>query len=74
MFSATFSPDDTLTVAAAGSKGKLQIWDVGANAGVRKAFASKLAEAGRQLKEKEKSSGGVVGVASDDEDDSGDED
>ena len=74
MFSATFSPDDTLTVAAAGSKAKLQIWDVGANAGVRKAFASKLSEAGRQLKEKETSSGGVVGVVSDNEDDSGDED
>ena len=61
-------------MAAAGSKGKLQIWDVGSNAGVRKAFASKFAEAGRELREKEKSGGGVVGVVSDDEDDSGDED
>lgn len=51
----------------------MQIWDVGANTGVRKAFASKFAEAGRELREKERSSGGVVGVASDDEDDSGEE-
>ncbi|TDL25538.1 WD40 repeat-like protein [Rickenella mellea] len=71
VFSATFSPDDPLTLAAAGSKAKLQIWDIGANFGARKAFASKLAEAGRQLKEK--STGGVVGVASDDEDVSDDE-
>ena len=72
MFSTGFSPDDPLTVAAAGSKAKLQIWDVGANFGTRKAFASKLREAGRVLKEKETSQGGVIGVVSDDEE-SGDE-
>ena len=71
MFSATFSPDDPLTLAAAGSKAKLQIWDVGTNAGVRKAFASKLAQAGKELKEK--SGSGVVGVVDDDEDNSGDD-
>lgn len=59
-----------MTLAAAGSKAKLQIWDVGANAGARKVFASKLAAAGRELKEK--ASSGVVGVVSDDEDESGD--
>lgn len=42
-----------------------------ANAGARKAFASKLAQAGRELKEK--TTGGVIGVASDDEGESGDE-
>lgn len=74
MFSAVWSPDDPLTLAAAGSKAKLQIWDVGANFGARKAFGTRLAEAGRALKEKK--SGGVIGVADDDEDDgdeSGDE-
>ncbi|KAL6301335.1 WD40 repeat-like protein [Sparassis latifolia] len=72
VFSAVWSPDDPLTVAAAGSHGKLQVWDVGANAGTRKVLGSKLAEAGRILKEK--TGGGVVGVASDDEDSSGGED
>ena len=57
-----------MTVAAAGSKAKLQIWDVGANAGARKAFTQKLKDAGRELKEK--SGGDVIGVVSDDEDDS----
>ena len=47
------------------------MWDIGANAGARKVLGPKLAEAGRVLKEKQ--SGGVVGVASDDEDSSGDE-
>ncbi|KAJ6624075.1 WD40-repeat-containing domain protein [Mycena sp. CBHHK59/15] len=75
VFSAVFSPDDPLTVAAAGSKAKLQIWDVGANFGARKAFGAKLREAGRVLREREEGkegNGGIVGVASDDEE-SGDE-
>ncbi|KAI0312780.1 transducin family protein/WD-40 repeat family protein [Amylostereum chailletii] len=73
VFSTSFSPDDPLTLAAAGSKAKLQIWDVGANLGARKAFGSKLAEAGRSVREK--TSGGVVGVVDDDEgsSDEGDE-
>lgn len=73
MFSAVWSPDDPLTLAAAGSKAKLQIWDVGANFGVRKAFESKLREAGRALKEKEQDRGGVIGVVDDDEGESGDD-
>ncbi|KAG1737750.1 transductin family protein/WD-40 repeat family protein [Suillus lakei] len=74
VFSAVFSPDDPLTIAAAGSKAKLQIWDVGANSGARRAFASKLGEAGRVLKEKE--GAGLVGLVNDDEasDDEGDVD
>lgn len=72
VFSAVFSPDDSLTLAAAGSKAKMQIWDVGANFGARKVFGPKLAAAGRALKEKE--GGGVVGVQSDDEGSEGDED
>ena len=71
MFSTSWSPDDPLTLAAAGSKAKLQVWDVGANAGARKVLGPKLAEAGRILKEKQ--NGGVIGVASDEEDSSGDE-
>jgi periodic tryptophan protein 1 len=71
VFSAVWSPDDPLTLAAAGSKAKLQIWDVGANFGARKVFGTRIAEAGRALKEKK--SGGVISVA-DDEDDEGDGD
>jgi periodic tryptophan protein 1 len=52
-------------VAAAGSKAKLQIWDVGANVGARKAFGPKLAAAGRELREK--TGGGVIGLHDDDE-------
>jgi periodic tryptophan protein 1 len=63
-----FSPDDPLTLAAAGSRGKLQIWDLGTNFGARKAFEAKLTEAGSILKDKNGGNGGVVGVASDDED------
>ena len=75
MFSAVWSPDDPLTLAAAGSKAKLQIWDVGANFGARKVFGTRLAKAGRALKEKK--SGGVISVADDDDDEDdgdGDED
>lgn len=74
VFSTVFSPDDPLTVAAAGSKAKLQIWDVGANFGARKAFGAKLREAGRTLREKaEGKGGGIIGVASDGEESEGDE-
>lgn len=61
-----WSPDDPLTLAAAGSKAKLQVWDVGANFGARKVFGTRLAEAGRALKEKK--TGGVISVADDEED------
>jgi periodic tryptophan protein 1 len=72
VFSAVWSPDDPLTLAAAGSKAKMQIWDVGANFGARKVFGARLAEAGRALKEKK--SGGVIGVADDGDDDDNDSD
>jgi len=65
VFSTVFSPDDPLTLAAAGSKAKVQIWDVAANQGVRKAFGKKLAQAGKTLREKV--GGGVISVVSDDE-------
>ena len=74
MFSAVFSPDDPLTIAAAGSKARLQVWDVGATLGARKAFASKLSEAGKVLREKK--GAGLVGLVSDEEeiDSEGEED
>ena len=62
-----------MTLAAAGSKATLQIWDVGANFGVRKAFSTKLREAGRTLKEKEGKGGGVVGVVDDQEEETDEE-
>ena len=61
-------------MAAAGSKAKLQIWDVGSNAGVRKAFGTKLLEAGKVLREKEVRSGGLIGVETDDEESEGADD
>jgi periodic tryptophan protein 1 len=72
VFSAVWSPDDPLTLAAAGSKAKMQIWDVGANFGARKVFGTRLAEAGRTLSEKK--SGGVIGIADDEEDDDNSDD
>lgn len=75
VFSTTWSPDDPLTLAAAGSKAKLQIWDISANFGARKAFGDKLRDAGRTLKEKDVSEGGgVIGVQSDDEESAGEDD
>jgi len=71
VFTVSWSPDDPLTLAAAGSKAKLQVWDVSANSGARKALGTKLNAAGRSVKEKQ--TGGVVGVASDDEDSSGED-
>lgn len=53
MFSTRWSPDDPLTVAAAGSSGSVQVWDVGSNGGARNVFAHKLQAAGHRLKEKE---------------------
>jgi periodic tryptophan protein 1 len=68
VFSASFSPDDPLTLAAAGSAAKLQIWDVGASQHVRHVFGVKLREAGKVIRERDNANGGVVGVVSDGED------
>lgn len=70
VFSVAFSPDDSLTVAAAGSKAKLQIWDVGANFGARKAFVQKFRDAGKVFKERDVRDGdvgGLIGVISEGE-------
>lgn len=77
VFSTVFSPDDPLTLAAGGSKAKLQLWDVGANFGARKAFGAKLKAAGKALRERNEAEnrGGVIGVISDgEESDGGDND
>ena len=69
VFSTTWSPDDALTLAAGGSAGKLQVWDIGANQNVRKTLGIKLS--GRALKEKV--GGGVISVADGGEGDSDDD-
>ncbi|TFK20715.1 transducin family protein/WD-40 repeat family protein [Coprinopsis marcescibilis] len=73
VFSTVWSPDDPLTLAAAGSKAKMQLWEVGTNFGARKAFGAKLQQAGKAIREK--SGEGVVGVNEEEEEsDEGDED
>lgn len=42
VFTASFSPNDPLTVAVAGSNGKLQIWDTLSNPGMRRTFGDRL--------------------------------
>ena len=64
----TWSPDDPLTIAAAGSLGKMQVWDVGSNNSVRKTFSDRLPQ--REWREKE--NGGVVGLVNDAGDDTDD--
>ncbi|CAE6518092.1 unnamed protein product [Rhizoctonia solani] len=67
VFTVAFSPDDPLTLAAAGSKAKLQVWDVGTNAGARKSFGSRLPS--RQGGwDRARQGGGLVGLQSDNED------
>ncbi|KAF5341629.1 hypothetical protein D9611_001467 [Ephemerocybe angulata] len=76
VFSTQWSPDDPLTLAAAGSKAKLQLWDLGTNQGTRKVFHSKLKAAGKMLREKEakEGHGGIIGVADDGEESEDEED
>ncbi|KAG9003066.1 hypothetical protein FRB90_011254 [Tulasnella sp. 427] len=68
VFSVTWSPDEPLTLAAAGSEGKLQIWDVAAKSGVKEALGDKLPH--REWRQRNSD---VIGVADDAEDDSDDE-
>jgi len=42
LFTTSFSPNDPLTIAAAGSGGKLHIWDTLTNPGVRRTFGDRL--------------------------------
>ncbi|PKI82539.1 rRNA-processing protein [Malassezia vespertilionis] len=42
VFTASFSPNDPLTVVAAGSVGKLQVWNTLSNPGMRRTFGDRL--------------------------------
>lgn len=42
VFTASFSPNDPLTVAVAGSSGTLRVWDTLTNPGVRRTFGDRL--------------------------------
>lgn len=78
IFGAKFSPNDALTLAAAGSAGQVQVFNALSNAAVRKTFGDRL----RHLKGDEKvdldgtepSRGdGIVRVEDDDDDDESDD-
>lgn len=64
VFAATFCPDEPATIAVAGSKGGLQVWDTTTNPAVRRAFGDKIRALGRDL---ERQRSGLVSVAKDDE-------
>ncbi|GAA5888251.1 hypothetical protein JCM6882_000337 [Rhodosporidiobolus microsporus] len=66
VFSASFCPDDPTTLAVAGSKANLQIWDTATNPGVRSTFGDRLRALGKDMT---KTGAGVVGIADDEEED-----
>ncbi|GAA5953983.1 hypothetical protein JCM3765_000714 [Sporobolomyces pararoseus] len=66
VFSASFCPDDPTTLAVAGSKANLQLWDVSTNPGVRTVFGDRLKALGKDLT---KTGAGVVGLADDEDGD-----
>jgi len=70
IFTARWNPDPEapLTLAAAGSKATVQVWDVASNPGARKAFGERIKRHGRELGEVKKS-GGVVQLNHGDNDD-----
>ncbi len=70
VFSASFCPDDPTTLAVAGSKANLQIWDTATNAGVRSVFGDRLKALGKDL---EKTGSGLISVANEDEDSAGED-
>ncbi|KAF8340434.1 WD40-repeat-containing domain protein [Cantharellus anzutake] len=72
-FSVTWSPDDPLTLAAGGSTGKLQVWDVSTSKDAFRTFKSKLYEAGKEI-ELRIGKSEVIGVDDDDDDDENDDD
>ena len=70
VFSTQFGPDPEVgfRLAVAGSKGAVQVWDTSTNAGVRRAFANRVALPAGDVKEK------VVGIGADSSDSEDDED
>lgn len=77
IFSTQFSPDDPLTLVAAGSKGVLRVWDALANVGARKTFGARLQKhhaSSVRIDGTEPARGdGVVRVADESDDDDDDE-
>ncbi|KAG0205776.1 hypothetical protein BGX28_002699 [Mortierella sp. GBA30] len=69
VFSLTFCPDAPFNLAMAGSAGKVNIWDIATNAGVRRAFEGRSTIVASSRAEKEK----VVAMPSDDEPESEEE-
>ncbi|KAF9995894.1 hypothetical protein BGZ65_008494 [Modicella reniformis] len=69
VFSITFCPDAPFNLAMAGSAGKVNIWDIATNAGVRRAFEGRSTIVANTKAETEK----VVAIASDDEPESEEE-
>jgi periodic tryptophan protein 1 len=67
VFSLSFCPDSLLTLAAAGSEGRVQVWDVGSNALVKRAFA------GRATFQEDKEEKQPIGLVDTKDDDSEDE-
>lgn len=67
VFSVGFCPDDATTVAVAGSKASLQIWDLATNDGVRSIFGERLKQHAHIDPQKRKTigNGGVLGVVDD---------
>nr|CDI51241.1 related to WD repeat protein PWP1 [Melanopsichium pennsylvanicum 4] len=78
IFASKFSPNDPLTLAAAGSGGQLQVFNALSNAGVRKTFGDRLRKLQGELKVDidgtEQSRGDGVVRIEDDDDDSDDGD
>lgn len=63
MFSTTFCPDDPSTIAIAGSKSSLQIWDTASNAGIRRAYGERMKNLGKDLDACiGKGNGGLIGL------------
>ncbi|KAM0754017.1 WD40 repeat-like protein [Meredithblackwellia eburnea MCA 4105] len=71
VFSASFCPDDATTLAVAGSKANLQIWDLATNPGVRSVFGDRLKALGKDLT---KQGSGLISVQDEDEDTEGEDD
>lgn len=69
VFSITFCPDAPFNLAMAGSAGKVNIWDIATNAGVRRAFEGRSTIVANTNARTEK----VVAVPSDDEPESEEE-
>ncbi|CAG7970992.1 unnamed protein product [Penicillium salamii] len=69
VFSTSFAPDQEVgfRLAVAGSKGSVQVWDSSTNAGVRRAFVSRIPDFANEVQER------TVGINVDNEDSSDDE-